>query len=112
AGTGAARGGTTGTAGSGSAGASGMCASPIASTSTRPQLTSTEAASYTIAKSLAQTGAFTSLTTDNWDPTAGLGNASSFTANYTVAADGSGTHTTVQAALNAVSGSARRYILV
>ena len=50
---------------------------------------------------------------DNWDPTAGLGAASSFTANFTVAADGSGTHTTVQAALTAAaSGTARRYILV
>ena len=36
-----------------------------------------------------------------------------FTANFTVAADGSGTHTSVQAALTAAaSGSARRYILV
>jgi len=83
-----------------------MCASPIASTSTRPQLSSSEAANYTIAKYLAS-GA------DAWDPTAGLGAASSFTPNFTVASDGSGTHTSVQAAVTAAaSGSARRYILV
>jgi pectinesterase len=92
-------------------GTTGTCKS-IAGTSTRPQLNSTEAANYTIAKYLAQAGPFSSLTTDNWDPTAGLGDASSFTPNFTVAADGSGTHTTVQAALNAATGSARRYILV
>src|SRR5678815_1321807 len=83
------RGGTTGTAGTtGSAGSNGMCASPIASTSTRPQLTSAEAANYTIAKYFASGP-------DAWDPTPGLGSASSFTPNFTVAADGSGTHTTV-----------------
>ena len=83
-----------------------MCASPIASTSTRPQLTSAEAANYTIAKYLASGP-------DAWDPTAGLGAASSFTPNFTVASDGSGTHTSVQAAVTAAaSGSARRYILV
>ncbi|HXN33571.1 MAG TPA: pectinesterase family protein, partial [Polyangiaceae bacterium] len=38
--------------------------------------------------------------------------ASTFTANFTVAADGSGTHATVQAAINAATGSARVYILV
>jgi pectinesterase len=96
----------------GTGGATGTCNPTVASTSTRPQLTSAEAANYTIAKYLAQAGPIGSLTTDNWDPTAGLGSASSFTASYTVAQDGSGTHTTVQAALNAVSGSARRYILV
>jgi pectinesterase len=99
------RGGTSGTAGTtGTAGATGSCTA-IASTDTRPQLTSAEAANETIQKYLAQS--------DNWDPTAGLGSASSFTANFTVAADGSGTQTTVQAAISAAaSGSARRYILV
>ena len=124
AGAGGSRGGTTGTAGSaagaggssggsrggttgsgGSAGSNGACASPIASTSTRPQLSSADAANYTIAKYLASGS-------DAWDPTAGLGAASSFTANFTVAADGSGTHTTVQAAVNAATGTARRYILI
>jgi pectinesterase len=41
-----------------------------------------------------------------------LGKAGAFTPNFTVAADGSGSHTTVQAALNAVTGSTRQYILV
>lgn len=104
---------SAGTAGAATmGGSSSTCTPTVASTSTRPQLTSAEAANYTIAKYLAQAGPIGSLTTDNWDPTAGLGSASAFTANYTVASDGSGTHTTVQAALNAVSGSARRYILV
>jgi len=94
-----------GSAGSSSmGGGSGMCRG-IASTSTRPQLSATDAAKYTIVKYLAQS--------DNWDPTPGLGNASSFTANFTVAADGSGTHTTVQAAIDAAAtGSARRYIAI
>ena len=111
-GAGGARGGTTGNAGTsgsagttGSAGSSATCTS-IAGTSTRPQLTSAEAANYTIAKYLASGP-------DAWDPTAGLGAASSFTPNFTVASDGSGTHTSVQAAVTAAaSGSTRRYILV
>ena len=75
-------------------------------TATRPQLTATAAANYTIARYFA-TGP------DTWDPTAGVGPASSFTPHFTVASDGSGTHTTVQAALTAAaSGTARRYILV
>ena len=106
-------GGTMSTGGSvGTAGSSGVCGAPIASTSTRPQLTSAEAVNLTIGAYLARSGPFASPTTDNWDPTAGLGDASSLTPNFTVAADGSGTHTTVQAALGAATGSARRYILV
>src|SRR5947208_435088 len=93
-----------GTAGTG--GGSTSCATPHASTSTRPQLSGADAANYTIAKYLASGP-------DAWDPTAGLGAASAFTANFTVAADGSGTHTTVQAALAAAAaGSARRYVLI
>ena len=90
-GAGGARGGTTGTGTSGNAGTTGSAGSnatctSIAGTSTRPQLTSAEAANYTIAKYLASGP-------DAWDPTAGLGAASSFTPNFTVASDGSGTHT-------------------
>ncbi len=98
-------GGSVGTGGvSGSGGASVACTAR-AGTSTRPQLTSTTAANFTIARYFASP--------DNWDPTAGLGAAGSFTANFTVAADGSGTHTTVQAALTAAAtGTARRYVLV
>jgi len=108
--------GTDGIAGPGAGGAAGSggatgtggttaTCTAIASTATRPQLTSADAASYTIAKYLAGS--------DAWDPTAGLGNASSFSPSFTVAADGSGTHTTVQAALTAAnSGTTRRYVLV
>jgi pectinesterase len=102
--------GNGGSAGSGAS--NGVCAAPVASLANRPQLSDSEAAKYTLATYFAKTGPFNSLTTDNWDPTSGLGDASTFTPDYTVAADSSGTHTSVQAALDAVSGSARRYILV
>jgi len=77
AGTGTAGAGTSGTSGTGGgsivvarawAALLARC-SAIANTATRPQLNSTDAAKYTILKYLAQS--------DNWDPTAGLGNASS-----------------------------------
>ena len=98
-------GGSIGTAGStGTGGAPGVCVA-IPSTATRPQLSAADAANFTIRNYLAGT--------DNWDPTAGLGNAASFTPNFTVATDGSGTHTTVQAALTAAAtGTARRFVLV
>jgi pectinesterase len=91
-----------------------------ASTATRPQLSDTQALDYTVAKYLAQAGSLTGaggagLTTDNWLPPA-IGDVSSFTATYTVAADGSGTHTTLQAAIDAVplasASSTRVYIRV
>jgi pectinesterase len=52
---------------------------------------------------------------DDWDPSAGLPDASTYTANYTVAADGSGTHATIQEAITAAitaGGTDRVYILV
>jgi pectinesterase len=67
---------------------------------------------YTILSYLAKAGTTTSLTTDNWNPTAGLGSAAALTPDFTVAKDGSGTHTTVQAAINAATGSTRRNILI
>jgi pectinesterase len=76
----------------------------VSSTSTRPQLSSSSAASYTIAKYMG-----------SWDPTGGVGSVSGFSAKYTVAADGSGTHKTVQAAITAAvnaGGSSRIYIAV
>jgi pectinesterase len=76
----------------------------VPSTSTRPQLSSAQASSNTIAKYLG-----------SWDPIAGVGNVSGFTAKYTVASDGSGTHSTVQAAITAATntgGSSRIYIAV
>lgn len=56
-----------------------------------------------------------SLTTDNWDPTGGVGAVNSFRANYAVAADGSAQYKTVQAAIDAAvadGGVARKYISV
>jgi len=81
----------------------------------RPQLTSASAACFTIANYLAQTGTVGSLTVDNWNPTAGLPAASTLTPTLTVAADGSGTHTTVQSAITAakgMTGVGRVYVLV
>jgi pectinesterase len=91
-----------------------------ASTPTRPQLTDAQAQDYTATRYLAQAGTLTGpagagLTVDNWVPPA-VGDVAAFTPTYTVAADGSGTHVTVQAAIDAVpaasTGSARTYILV
>ncbi|MBN1653367.1 MAG: acyl-CoA thioesterase, partial [Deltaproteobacteria bacterium] len=81
----------------------------------RPQLDDACAGCFTIVNYLARSGQLGSLTKDDWDPTAGLGDASSFTPDFTVAADGSGTHTTVQAAINAANtagGAERVYILI
>jgi pectinesterase len=81
----------------------------------RPQLSDASAACFTIAKYFEKAGTLGALTADNWDPTAGLAAASTFTATFTVASDGSGTHTTVQAAIdaaNAAGGTTRAYILV
>jgi pectinesterase len=88
-----------------------MTQGAITGTPSRPLLTSTQAASFTVLKYLAKTGSVTAPTTDNWNPTAGLGTATSFTPTFTVAASG-GTHTTVQAAINAATGSNRVYIRV
>lgn len=85
------------------------------STATRPQLSSTTAANYTVAKYMAKAGTLGSLSTDNWDPSSGVGAISGFTANYTVASDGSASYKTIQAAINAAvsaGGSARKYISV
>lgn len=90
-------------------------ASAVSSTATRPQLSSTQAASYTVSKYMAQAGTIGALSTDNWDPTGGVGAISGFTANYTVAADGSAQYKTIQAAVSAAvsaGGSSRKYISV
>jgi pectinesterase len=100
-------GGVTGTAG-----APGVCSATIASTATRPQLTTAQAGNDTTLKYLAQAGTQGALTTDNWNPTAGLGAVTAFPADLVVAADGSGTQRTVQSALTAATGTARRYIMV
>lgn len=87
----------------------------VTSSATRPQLSSTDAQNYTVAKYMASFGTIGSLTTDNWDPTGGVGAISGFKADYTVAADGTAQFTTVQAAIQAAvaaGGGTRRYISV
>jgi pectinesterase len=93
-------------------------ASPIGCTGTpRPQLADAEAAQNTILGYLAQAGSLAAaggLVTDNWDPTAGVGDVATFTPTYTVAMSG-GTHTSVQAAITsavAQGGTNRVYIRV
>jgi len=89
----------------GAPGTGGSTAQPcgaIASTATRPQLSTAEAANYTTAKYLAGS--------DSWNPTAGLTLPSSPT--FTVAADGSGDSTTVKGALAKATGSSRVNILI
>jgi pectinesterase len=91
-----------------------ITASAVSSTSTRPQLTSTQAATYTKATYLAQAGTLGSLSTDNWSPT-GVAAASTFTATYAVASDGTASYTKIQSAINAAvsaGGSSRVYISV
>lgn len=84
----------------------------VASTETRPQLTPAEADDYVVEKYLAQGGSLSGLTVDNWDPSTELPVAADIEPDFTVAADGSGTHTTVQAAISAATGSERKYILI
>jgi pectinesterase len=88
---------------------------PTTCTGGRPQLSDTEAATDTVLGYLAQAGILSAgLLTDNWDPTAGLGDVTTFTPTYRVAATG-GTQTTVQAAVDAAvaaGGTSRIYISV
>jgi len=129
AGSGASTGGAAGTPSSlagapGAAGAVG-CAAPdggagapgpaLAGTPERPLLQPADADRYTILAYLAQAGTIGSLVADHWDPTTGVGDVSTFAPAYTVAADGSGSHTTVQAAITAATaagGTSRIAILV
>lgn len=85
-----------------------VVASPVvASTATRPQLDAAAAAPLTPVKYLAQGGKslpMSSLPVDNWDPTAGVGDVSTFTAQFTVDAAGksdASNFVTVQAAMDA-----------
>ncbi|HET9929316.1 MAG TPA: pectinesterase family protein, partial [Polyangiaceae bacterium] len=57
-------------------------------------------------------GSTSSLKADPWDPRAGIGPADALHADFTVATDGSGSHSTIQAAINASSGSTPRSILI
>ena len=81
----------------------------------RPLLDPAAAARLDILDYLAAAGSLsTGLVRDDWDPTAGVGDVRTFTADFLVATTG-GTHTSVQAAItDAVSagGTARRFIEV
>ena len=109
-------GGTSATGGTGgSTSPAATCTAQYTGSETRPLLTDASAACFTIQNYLAQAGPVGALLRDDWDPSAGLPVASTYTPTYTVAADGSGTHTTVQdaiAAANSSGSSARVYILV
>lgn len=99
----------------------GACASTgqapeVAGSVTRPQLSAAQAAQATLATHFARAGAVESLQSDPWDPAQnGIGDVKAFKPAFTVAADGSGSHKTVQEALDAAvakGGSERVYILV
>ncbi len=81
-----------------------LAASATAATAQdRPQLTPEQAAAHTVAAYLAQGPA-------PWQP--GAFDASKLQADFVVAADGSGSHRTVQAAVDAVPANAsRRYVI-
>jgi pectinesterase len=81
----------------------------------RPQLADASANCFSIKKYLAAAGPLGSLVTDNWDPTAGLPAPGTLTPAFTVATDGSGSHKTVQEAIdaaNVAAGTNRVAILV
>lgn len=86
----------------------------LAGTATRPILTDGQASQYLVLAYLARAGDLSNgLTTDNWNPTAGLGDVTAFAATYTVMAGG--TYPTVQSAVDAAvaaGGTNRAYILV
>jgi pectinesterase len=114
-----AAGGASGTGGMTGAGGSTQAQPPVTCTpaytgTDRPQLTDAAAACYTIKNYLAQAGTVGSLVRDDWDPSATPLSAPA-SPTYTVATDGSGTHTTVQAAITAAlatTSTARVFILV
>ncbi|RZA11804.1 MAG: acyl-CoA thioesterase, partial [Proteobacteria bacterium] len=70
----------------------------LTGSASRPQLSSSEASTYTITKALAKAGPIGALVTDNWNPTAGV---ALFSADFAVAADGSTRYRTVQSAIDA-----------
>jgi pectinesterase len=114
---GAGAGGKGGSGGSG--GGTTQCNASLTTfggTASRPTLSAAQAACHTILSYLAKTGTVTAPTTDNWNPTAGVGDVNTFTPTFTVGmTGGSTTHTTVQAAITAavtMGGTNRIYIRV
>jgi len=90
--------GGTGGAGGGGGAASFGGATPVEGSATRPQLGATTAADFTVLKYLEKNGTVGAPVTDNWDPTAGVGDVAALTPKFTVAASG-GSDTTVQSAI-------------
>jgi pectinesterase len=88
---------------------------PVTCPVTRPQLSDAEGAQATTLDYLAQYGIVSvGLTSDNWDPTGGVGDVTTFTPTFTVTPSG-GSYTTVQAAIDAAvanGGKGPIYILV
>jgi pectinesterase len=86
----------------------------LAGSAARPLLTDAQAAEYMMLEYLARAGDLTAgLTTDNWNPLAGVGDVAGFTPTYTVMAGG--TYATVQSAIDAAvmaGGANRAFILV
>lgn len=87
----------------------------VPSTATRPQLTDVEAMRNTVLQHFELTGDLSmGLTRDPWDPTAGVGEAATFPATFTVDPQG-GAYPTVSAAIAAAierGGSDRVYLRV
>jgi pectinesterase len=90
---GAPTGGAPSNAGAGMGGAG-------ASRGPRPQLDAALSDDYTVLDYLANSGSVTAPAIDAWDPTAGIGDVSILTPTFRVAISG-GTHTSVQAAVDA-----------
>jgi pectinesterase len=96
-------GGSAGNGGSAGSGSTSDAGSDAAIGTPRPLLPADKAPDFTVLKYLDKAGSVTAPVADGWDPTAGIGDVASFTPTYTVAATG-GTHTTVQAAVDAAAG--------
>jgi pectinesterase len=80
----------------------------VEGSASRPQLSSAAAGDFSVLKYLEKTGSVSAPTLDAWDPTAGV-DVSGLVPKYRVAMSG-GTHTTVQAAVDAAvkdGGTAR-----
>lgn len=114
-------GGTSGAAGgvaaagtAGSAGASGGAVSfaggpAVEGSPTRPQLSATTADDFTVLKYFENGSTVDAPIKDDWDPTAGVGDVTALTPQFTVAASG-GSDTTIQGAIDkavAMGGSER-----
>ena len=101
-------GGTGGVGGGGGAGGNGGAAAggtgvaggaPFEGTAQRPQIPAASSGDFTVLKYFEKYGTVGAPLVDNWDPTAGVGDVSTLTPKYKVAASG-GTDTTIQAAID------------